>query len=123
MPEYKRVVRDKNGKITGIEVGDPHAPSAEDFRSAYRELVDTQRGLDQAMVGDVSPGLEQSRQGIGRAAETIAELWHGVSDDTRYSLVRNFRESAKDMKRSTKNLATAIRKAETKANDEPTEGR
>jgi hypothetical protein len=28
MTEYKRVVRDKRGKIVGLEVGDPNAPSA-----------------------------------------------------------------------------------------------
>jgi hypothetical protein len=90
MPEYKRVVRDKNGRIAGVEIGDPHAPGAADFRSAYQELINAHRDFEKVVTGDAQPSLEASRRGIAGAAEAIVERWHGVSDDARYSLVRNF---------------------------------
>jgi hypothetical protein len=111
MAEYKRVERDKNGKIAGVEVGDPHAPSADDFRSAYQELVNAQRDFERVISGDAQPSLEASRKGIAGAAEAIVERWHGVADDARYSLVQSFRKSTQDTKQSTKELAAAMLKA------------
>jgi hypothetical protein len=91
---------------------DPHAPSAADFRSAYQDLVNAQRDFERVVSGDAQPSLEASRQGIARAAEAIVERWHGVADDARYSLVRNFRQSTQDTKQSTKQLEAAMKAAE-----------
>jgi hypothetical protein len=112
MAEYKRVVRDKNGRITGVEVGDPHAPSAADFRAAYQDLLSAHRDFEKVVTGDAQPSLEASRKGIAGAAEAIIERWHGVTDDARYSLVRNFQESTRDTKQATKQLEAAIKAVE-----------
>jgi hypothetical protein len=112
MAEYKRVVRDKNGKITGVEVGDPQAPSPADFRSAYQDLVNAQRDFEKAAYGEAQPSLEASRRGIAGAAEAIIERWHGVTDDARYSLVRNFQQSTRDTRQSTKQLEAAMKALE-----------
>jgi hypothetical protein len=63
MAEYKRVVRDKNGRIAGVEIGDPHAPSEADFRSAYQELVNAQRDFERVISGNAQPSLEAKPTG------------------------------------------------------------
>jgi hypothetical protein len=83
-----------------------------DFRSAYQELVNAQRDFEKVVTGDAQPSLEASRKGIAGAAEAIVERWHGVTDDVRYSLVRNFQNSTRDTKRSTKQLQDAMKAVE-----------
>jgi hypothetical protein len=62
MAEYKRVVRDKNGRITGVEVGDPHAPSAADFRSAYQDLLNLGAILKRLCPATQSPASRRAER-------------------------------------------------------------
>jgi hypothetical protein len=93
MSEMKRVVR-KAGKIVGVEPGDPHAPSADDFRSATKDLAEAQAAL-QKVVADSGMTLPQAgaTDGMNAAMETLAESWHAVPDQARYELADTFKRS------------------------------
>jgi hypothetical protein len=111
MSELKRVVRNKSGRIIGVEPGDPHAPDAQAWRSATKELSDAQAALQKVLV-DSGVTLPQAAETDGLAAvEAVADHWHVVDDPQRYSLIKVLKDSAANTKRSTKQLADALRKA------------
>jgi hypothetical protein len=102
--ERKRVVRDKGGKIIGIEPGDPNAPTATDFVSELDRLLEAQRKLETA-AGASGVDLEARRHEMVPVARTIADGWRIVPDSARYALLNHIKEQTGMAEQSINTLA------------------
>jgi hypothetical protein len=103
MTERKRVVRDKNGKIVGIEPGDPNAPTATDFVSELDRLLEAQRKLEAATGAGVD--LEAQRHEMVPVGRTLADGWYNLPDNARYALLKAIKDQIGMAEQSINTLA------------------